>query len=148
MNCMNCGAEAPTTQSGSNYIDGGLSLDLLNMGHYGGLWDNFPADGREGLAHICHDCAVLFMRTFPGLAKMILPQGGGHPNGVHLPPEESDGVNTPSCCEYAWTWDPEEKDEDGQSQTYFGTTDGSWEKVVRVGNKLVRESCAYRQGML
>lgn len=146
--CNNCGAEAQATQQDGNFIDGGLSIDLVNMGHYGGMWDNFPADGREGRVHICHDCAVLFMRTFPGLAKIALPQGGGHPNNIHLPVSEDRDIDNPSCCEFAWTWDTEELDEDGTWQTYFGTVDGSWEKVVRLGKKLVRESFKLRQGVL
>jgi hypothetical protein len=146
--CNNCGAEAQATQQGGNFIDGGLSIHLPSMGHYGGFWDDYTDSERNFVSHICHDCSVLFMRTFPGLAKLILPHGGGHPNNCHLSDKGAEGTYEPSCCEFAWTWDTEERTEEGTWQTYFGTTDGSWEKVFRLGKKLVRESFKLRQGVL
>lgn len=148
MNCANCGTEARTTQQEGNFLDGGLSFDLVSLGFYGGFWDNF-SQGKEGLAHICHDCSLLFMRALPGLAKRILPQGGGHPNNIHVPVTNEDReVLEPSCCEFAWTWNAKEQDADGQHQTYFGTPDGDWEKVVRVENKLLRVSCVTEENVV
>lgn len=141
MNCTNCGAEARTTQQEGNFIDGGLSFDLVNLGFYGGFWDNFPTNGREGLAHICHDCSVVFMRALPGLAKKILPNGGGHPNFIHAE-KITKGTETPSCCEFAWTWKDElDADDEDSILTYFGRADGGWDKTVCLdGETLTREN--------
>lgn len=129
--CDECGGYFPATQQDGHYIDGGLSLDLLNMGHYGGLWDNFPPRGREGLVHLCHDCSVNMIRALPNLAKRVI---GGHPNWVHNSAMEKDsprGTDTPSCCEFAWTWNTDELDENGHYTVYYGTADGGWVKEER-----------------
>jgi hypothetical protein len=128
--CTNCGSAHTATQQQGNFIDGGLSVDLLNMGHYGGMWDNFPAGGREGTIHLCHDCALILMRTFPVLAKIVMPNGAGHPNMNEIH-SDKDGTAVPSCCEFAWTWNNHELDEDGQYQVYHGTADGGWVKEER-----------------
>lgn len=125
--CDNCGLESPTTQQDGNFIDGGLSVDLLNMGHYGGMWDNFPFDGNDRLVHICHDCSVTFLRALPGLAKLVMPIGGGHPNQNEQTTVR--GTDTPSCCEFAWTWNCDELDDNGQYQVYYGEADGGWRKI-------------------
>lgn len=128
--CDNCGMNHLATQQDGNFIDGGLSLDLLNMGHYGGLWDNFPPEDRGGLVHLCHDCSLILVRALPAILHFALPGGkGGHPNNVHR--ETSDrGTETPPCCELAWTWN-----QVGESryevETYYGTAEGEWVKDDR-----------------
>lgn len=123
MKCSNCGAEAPTTQQEGRYIDWGWSLSHNFLGHYGGFSDNFPSEGL--LSHICHDCCVVMMRALPGLAKSLFPAGGGgHPSVSN-----ETGILTPSCCEYAWTWDKEERcGECGDHVLYFGAPDGGWRR--------------------
>lgn len=123
--CSNCGLEQDPTQQ-ENHFDGGLRIDLNSLGYYGGFWDSV---GESKTAELCHDCCLYMMKCLPGLAKTMFPEGGGHPNKMYAPKEHTDGINTPSCCEYAWTWNTEELDEHGQWQTYFGTADGNWQKV-------------------
>ena len=118
--CTNCGVAAPTTQQQGHYIDYGWSLGHDTLGHYGGFSDNFPSDGK--LAHLCHDCCVKMLEALPGLAKFLFSEYGGHPNA-----QEDRGIETPSCCEYAWTWD-EKRCDCGGVVVYHGAPNGGWRR--------------------
>lgn len=123
--CDNCGSEAPASQQSGHYIDDGWSLNYLSLGHYGGFTDCIPDpdthyDDDRYYSHLCHDCCVVMMRAMPGLARQIFSSGAGHPNRRES--HEPRGTATPSCCEWAWTWNTV----DGKEITYFGTPDGGW----------------------
>ena len=128
--CDNCGVDNPATQQDGNFIDGGLSLDLLNMGHYGGLWDNFPPEDRGGLAHLCHDCSLILVRALPNILHFALPGNrGGHPNRVH-DNDSPRGTDVPPCCELAWTWN-QIGDDRYNVEVHYGTANGEWVKEER-----------------
>ena len=97
--CANCERKVPALWESEGLPDSGLFFQKNSMGYYAGFFDNYPFDNDDEGYFICHDCAVLFMQTFPGLAKQLLPRRGGHPTTSDYP--------TPPCCAWAWTWDTE-----------------------------------------
>lgn len=99
--CDECGSamwtHPPVSEIGFLQIDDGMSFDL--NGGYGMFTDQMGAfeDGPiDTFVHLCHDCCVLFVKTFPNATKRF---GLGH----H--PYEG----TEPCCEWGWTF---ERDED------------------------------------
>jgi hypothetical protein len=147
LNCTNCGTPSPTTQQQGNFIDDGISINTLSLGHYGGFTDCIPDqsrgevysigeyDSNPYLAHLCHDCTVIMFNALPGLAKFAGVHGG-HGNitggwcfsGGELSHIEN-GTLVPPCCPYAWTWDQTEKSGPyNQSTTYLSTPELTWVK--------------------
>lgn len=138
--CDMCGVTHDASQQSGNFIDYGWSINWLALGHYGGFTDCIPNqelgevdsigdyDPSPYMVHMCHDCCVKLIATFPALVK-VAGIRGGHPNmNEH---DSSNGIATPPCCPYAWTWvKREEKDEYGnRHDTYFATDELGWEKV-------------------
>lgn len=98
--CDNCEREVKSVYMGVDLPDSGLYFSPNSMGYYAGFFDNFPPhEGEEHGYSVCHECAITFMRAMPGLAKRLLPRGGGHPIEGNYP--------DPPCCPWAWTWDEE-----------------------------------------
>lgn len=98
--CDNCEREVKSVYMGVDMPDSGLYFSPNSMGYYAGFFDNFPPhEGEEHGYSVCHECAITFMRAMPGLAKRLLPRGGGHPIEGNYP--------DPPCCPWAWTWDEE-----------------------------------------
>lgn len=97
--CANCEREVPSFYESGGLADSGLFFSPNSMGYYAGFFDNYPPDDDDNGYSICHDCVVLFMQALPGLAKRLLPSGGGHPIIGEYP--------TKPCCAWAWTWDTE-----------------------------------------
>lgn len=132
--CDGCGAIAPATQQTGNFIDYGWSVCWPHMGHYGGFTDPFmemmSADAEDHLVHFCHDCCVKLLSLFPALVEKMSVRGG-HPNMNEHDPDN--GIATPPCCPYAWTWvrDRSEPDYQKQFTTYFATAELTWEKVEK-----------------
>jgi hypothetical protein len=132
INCTNCGTPSPTTQQSGHYIDDGISINVNDLGHYGGFTDNFPGKS-EPWAKLCHDCSVILFNALPGLAKFAGVRGGhGNITGgwcfsggelSHI----KNGTLVPPCCQYAWTWDMTNKE---NPVTYLATPDLSWEEHV------------------
>lgn len=131
--CDACNAAAPATQQSGNFIDYGWSFHWPDMGHYGGFTDHFldtPEDVAASMVHLCHDCCVKMLAMFPALVNKMGVRGG-HPN---MNEHDSDnGIATPPCCPYAWTWvrDRSEPDYQKQFTTYFATAELTWEKVEK-----------------
>lgn len=73
------------------YLDNGITIPFRACGHYNGFTDNEPWEQIEDdeVWSLCHDCVLLFLRTFPRLAAKLPP--GLHPCADEVP-----------CCEYAW----------------------------------------------
>jgi hypothetical protein len=114
----------------SAYLDGGWSFNWVSLGHYSGFTDSIiDATGKseeEFMVHMCHDCCVKMLETFPAL-KEIARVRGGHPNmNEH---DSMNGIETPPCCPYAWTW---VKVSDSsfmpEYKTYFSTDELTWEE--------------------
>lgn len=120
--CANCEREVKSVYHGVDLPDSGLYLSPNSMGYYAGFFDNFPPDeeGKFGYA-ICHDCSVVMMLALPGLAKRLLPHGGGHPIEGEYP--------DPPCCAWAWTWDTEAPCSGcGGATTYVANHYGGWDE--------------------
>lgn len=144
LNCTNCGTPSPTTQQSGMFIDDGISINTLSLGHYGGFTDCIPDSTRGEVhsftdydpspytAHLCHDCAVILFNSLPGLAKFARVRGGhGNITGgwcfsggklSHI----DNGTLVKPCCQYAWTWD---KTNPEQGVTYLATPELTWEKA-------------------
>lgn len=131
INCTNCGTPSPTSQQQGNYIDDGISIDINELGHYGGFTDNFPPKD-DSIAHLCHDCCVILFNALPGFAKFAEVHGG-HGNitggacytGGELSHIENGTLITP-CCQYCWCWDKS----NGHKNivTYVATPELTWTK--------------------
>lgn len=116
----------------SPYLDGGWSFNWVTLGHYNGFTDSIieasesEQDETAFMVHMCHECCVKMLKTFPALQNIARVRGG-HPNmNEHL---ASDGTKTPPCCPYAWTW-VETVNELGKTEytTYFSTDELTWEE--------------------
>jgi hypothetical protein len=138
LNCTNCGTPSPTTQQSGTFIDDGISINTLSLGHYGGFTDCIPDsnrgevyslgeyDSNPYLAHLCHDCTVIMFNALPGLANFAQVRGGhGNLNALHV--DYIDGTTIKPCCQYAWTWD---KTDLKNIITYIATPDLTWEKHI------------------
>lgn len=144
--CTNCKVEWPTSQQQGNYIDDGISINTLDLGHYGGFTDCIPDpskgevysiseyDPKPYMAHLCHDCCVILFNALPGLAEFAEVRGGhgNLTNGWSFGGSDKEpGSSIPPCCPYAWTWDKgEPTDENPYGHiTYKATPDLTWERV-------------------
>jgi len=117
--CDNCNRAVPAVHETADIPDRGLWFSQPDMGYYNGFFD---AVGENSVA-ICHDCSAIFMNAFPGLAAKLLPSRGGHPTVPF------NGILSPPCCEWAWTWDEVAPcAECAQVPLYFANADGEWEK--------------------
>jgi len=137
--CDLCGVAQDSDPQEGNYIDYGWSFDWLSLGHYGGFTDCIPDrdlgsvdsiaeyDSSPYMVHMCHDCCVKLLDTFPALAK-IARVNGGHPNRNEH--DSDDGIATPPCCPYAWTWVRNKDIADYRMQftTYYATPELTWKK--------------------
>ena len=121
MECTNCGEMFPTTQQWGNYIDDGISINVNQLGHYGGFTDNFPPKEKDYIAHLCHDCALILFEALPGFAEFA-EVSGGHPNRNWLSDQE-DGTNFKPCCQFAWCWN---KISANEYHTYQANKDLEW----------------------
>lgn len=129
LTCSACNAECPAAWQGGNYIDNGWSFDWVDAGHYNGFTDHFmgePDDPKDHLVHFCHDCCVKLLDMFPPLVEKMRCKGG-HPN--MNPSVKDDGIATPPCCPYAWTWvrDKSKLGYQNQFTTYLATSSLDWE---------------------
>lgn len=137
--CDLCEETQDSSQQEGQYIDYGWSFNWLSLGHYGGFTDPMP-DSTDGnaeklddynampyMVHVCHDCCVKLLDTFPALAK-IARVNGGHPNRNEHDPDN--GITVTPCCPYAWTWvrDNSVTDYRMQFTTYFATPELTWVK--------------------
>lgn len=127
--CDACGSIEPAAQQDGNYIDYGWSFNWVDLGHYGGFTDPFvdsPADAKSQMVHMCHDCSVKLLALFPALVDKVHARGG-HPNKNEH--DSDNGIATPPCCPYAWTWvrDRSKTDYQMQFSTYFATDELTWE---------------------
>lgn len=136
LNCTNCGTPSPTTQQSGKFIDDGISINVNDLGHYGGFTDNFPGKMGNPYAHLCHDCCVILFNALPGFAKFAEVHGG-HGNitggacysGGELAHIENGTLITP-CCPYAWTWDRTKRSGPYNNyDVYRSTPELTWEKV-------------------
>lgn len=132
LTCTNCKVDAPATQQNGNYIDDGISINVNDLGHYGGFTDNFPGKMEDYIAHLCHDCCVILFNALPGFAHFAQVRGG-HANTTgrasysggslsHI----SNGTLINPCCQYAWCWDATDKN---NIISYIATSDLTWELV-------------------
>lgn len=139
LQCDGCGLMHDSSCQNGHYIDYGWGLMFGDFGYYGGFTDNLEAmfDVRDNpehavkyMAHLCHDCCVKFMTTFPLLAVRMGVEGG-HPNKNEH--DSDNGIATPPCCPFAWTWvrDKDEPDYSRSFTHYRATSDLTWEKVER-----------------
>lgn len=111
------------------YFDSGWTINFLSLGHYGGFTDPIPdlEDSVEKWTmHMCHDCCVKMVETFPVLEEHVR---GGHPNRNEH--DSDNGIETPPCCPYAWTWvrDKSQEQYDKQFTVYYATQELLWEKA-------------------
>lgn len=103
--CTNCNIPQPAISQDGHFIDDGISMNTMTLGHYGGFTDCLPSpDQQDVWAHLCHDCAKLLFDTLPGLARFARIHGG-HSNISWNSSETPDGTTMAPCCQYAWTWD-------------------------------------------
>jgi hypothetical protein len=129
--CTNCGTPSPTSQQEGTHIDDGISINVNDLGHYGGFNDNFPPKKGDPIAQLCHDCSVILFNALPGFAKFAEVHGGhGNLTGgwCFSGGETSDvinGTDIQPCCQYSWTWDRTDPD---KIITYLATPDLTWEK--------------------
>lgn len=88
--CDACGELTPAVNK-PDLPEHGLSINVPSMTYYAGFTDLLPGDltEQEERFHICHDCSVRLMRTFPALGARI--GFGGHPCDDETP-----------CCDWAW----------------------------------------------
>lgn len=127
--CTNCNIPQPANSQDGNYIDDGISIDVNQLGHYGGFTDNFPGKMSDQIAHLCHDCCVILFNALPGLARFAGVHGGhGNITGrwTYSDGELSqvqNGTEVPPCCQYAWTWD---KTDPKNIVDYWATPDLQW----------------------
>lgn len=135
--CDLCGSVQEASQQSGNFIDYGWSFNWLSLGHYGGFTDCIPHQSPDGekestasyMVHMCHDCCVKMLDTFPALAQLSRAYGG-HPNKNEH--DSNNGIATPPCCKYAWTWVKlPDKDKYGHHIyiTYIATADLGWTKA-------------------
>ena len=120
--CTNCGGVSPEFElyegQNSGLHENGLVIALKDIAYYGGFMDSEWGElEQEKVAHLCHGCSLLLMRTMSGLAKFLLPNRGGHP---------FEGGTASPCCEYTWSF---HTDEDGEMSVIKGTPEGTWEKL-------------------
>jgi len=126
--CDACGSTESARQQSGNFIDDGWSFNWVDLGHYGGFTDPFldsPADSQAQMIHICHDCCVKLLAFFPALAEKTRARGG-HPNRNEHDPDN--GIATPPCCPYAWTWVRNKSIAEYSKQftTYMATDELTW----------------------
>lgn len=119
--CTNCGLKSPAFEryggDKSGLHENGIVIALNSIGYYGGFLDSEWGDlENEKVAHLCHDCSLLLMRTMSGLAKYLMPNRGGHP---------FQGGSEAPCCEYTWSFHSDENWEN--RKIILGTTEGTWE---------------------
>lgn len=128
--CSACGQEQPATQQDGNFIDYGWSFNWVDAGYYGGFTDPFvdaPSNVSEQLIHLCHQCCVKLLELFPALVEKMQCRRG-HPN---MNEHDSDnGIATPPCCPYAWTWvrDRSKQPYESQFTEYEATESLTWKK--------------------
>ena len=132
LNCTNCGTPSPTTQQDGKYIDDGISINVNDLGHYGGFTDNFPGKMDDYIAHLCHDCCVILFNALPGFAEFAQVRGGhGNITGgaCYTGGELShikNGTLIKPCCQYAWCWDATDKN---NVISYRATPELTWEPL-------------------
>lgn len=98
--CDECGEDMktgpPVSEIGFLQIEDGMSLDL--NGAYGMFTDQmggFEEGPVDTFVHLCHDCCVTFMETFPNATRRF---GLGH--------HPYDGDEP--CCLWGWTFEYDE----------------------------------------
>lgn len=125
INCTNCGTPSPTFQQTGNYIDDGISINVNDLGYYGGFTDNFPGKMTDYIAHLCHDCCVILFNALPGFAKFAEVHGGhGNITGGGELAHIDNGTLIAPCCQYAWCWDSTDKN---NIISYRATPELTWE---------------------
>lgn len=122
LTCTNCRVDAPATQQEGNYIDNGISINVNDLGHYGGFTDNFPGKMNDYIAHLCHNCCVILFNALPGFAEFAQVKGG-HYNTTSINSHSlvKDGTLINPCCAYAWTTDKV------KNHTYISTPELTWQ---------------------
>jgi hypothetical protein len=127
--CSLCKQPSPTIFQ-SLFLDGGWSFNWVTLGHYSGFTDSIitteeASNEEDFMVHMCHDCCVKMLDTFPAL-KEIARVRGGHPNmNDH---DSQNGTATPPCCPYAWTWVKTSSEYPNEYKTYFSTDELTWEE--------------------
>lgn len=112
--CSECGQARGAGQQFGNFIDYGWSINFIMLGHYGGFTDCIPdPDMTEDdyMIHLCHDCCLKMIEALPNAFGKHLGDLGCHPGDLEKP----------SCCQYAWTWD-----KNNRKHHYRGDGAGGW----------------------